>query len=146
MEPGSVSLLGVLHDIDGEVEVLIDEDLWKGQYPLCHPLVSTSTLSLGREELVRIFQLSGHFFRLLNIPELEGKITSIWVDPTLPLEMEFYFKHWESREFYHCDLLDRHDEEPLPAGPNYRLLQLAAKFFLMQPSSPVHYRAAVSLL
>jgi Ala-tRNA(Pro) deacylase len=71
VEPGSVSLLGILNDQAGEVEILIDEDLWKEQYLLCHPLVNTSTLSLGREELVKLFQLSGHPFRLLPIPELE---------------------------------------------------------------------------
>ena len=71
VEPGSVSLLGILNDQAGEVEILIDEDLWKEQYLLCHPLVNTSTLRLGREELVRLFQLSGHPFRLLPIPELE---------------------------------------------------------------------------
>ena len=71
VEPGSVSLLGILNDQAGEVEILIDEDLWKEQYLLCHPLVNTSTLRLGREELVKLFQLSGHPFRLLPIPELE---------------------------------------------------------------------------
>ena len=71
VEPGSVSLLGILNDQAGEVEILIDEDLWKKQYLLCHPLVNTSTLRLGREELVKLFQLSGHPFRLLPIPELE---------------------------------------------------------------------------
>ena len=71
VEPGSVSLLGILNDQAGEVEILIDEDLWKDQYLLCHPLVNTSTLRLGREELVKLFQLSGHPFRLLPIPELE---------------------------------------------------------------------------
>ena len=29
VEPGSVSLLGILNDQAGEVEILIDEDLWK---------------------------------------------------------------------------------------------------------------------
>ena len=71
VEPGSVSLLGILNDQAGEVEILIDEDLWKEQYLLCHPLVNTSTLRLVREELVKLFQLSGHLFRLLPIPELE---------------------------------------------------------------------------
>ncbi len=71
VEPGSVSLLGILNDQAGEVEILIDVDLWKEQYLLCHPLVNTSTLRLGREELVKLFQLSGHPFRLLPIPELE---------------------------------------------------------------------------
>jgi Ala-tRNA(Pro) deacylase len=71
VEPGSVSLLGILNDQAGEVEILIDEDLWKERYLLCHPLVNTSTLRLGREELVKLFQLSGHPFRLLPIPELE---------------------------------------------------------------------------
>ncbi|MGA0341059.1 MAG: prolyl-tRNA synthetase associated domain-containing protein [bacterium] len=71
VEPGSVSLLGILNDQAGEVEILIDEDLWKEQYLLCHPLVNTSTLRLGREGLVKLFQLSGHPFRLLPIPELE---------------------------------------------------------------------------
>ena len=71
VEPGSVSLLGILNNQAGEVEILIDEDLWKEQYLFCHPLVNTSTLRLGREELVKLFQLSGHPFRLLPIPELE---------------------------------------------------------------------------
>jgi Ala-tRNA(Pro) deacylase len=40
LEPGAVTLLGVVNDTDGVVEVIIDEVLWSSQSFLCHPLVN----------------------------------------------------------------------------------------------------------
>ena len=70
VEPRSVYLLGILNDKAGEVEILINEDLWEEQYLLCHPLVNMSTLRLGRDELVKLFRLRGHLSHLLPIHEL----------------------------------------------------------------------------
>jgi len=49
--PGAVSLLALINDCSGEVEVLIDEDLWEKEMILCHPLVNSSTLALHRVDL-----------------------------------------------------------------------------------------------
>ncbi|MCL4148204.1 UNVERIFIED_CONTAM: hypothetical protein GTU68_021707, partial [Idotea baltica] len=47
LDPGSVTLLGVLNDKSKEVQVLVDQDLWTGEALQCHPLVNTSTLILS---------------------------------------------------------------------------------------------------
>ena len=72
LEPGAVSLLGLFHDPDHQVEVLIDEDLWQERFILCHPLINTSTLQLPLDSLERFFQATGHPFRLIPIPVLDA--------------------------------------------------------------------------
>ncbi len=66
--PGSVSLLALINDSDGQVEVLIDQDLWEEENILCHPLVNTSTLSLKREDLEHYINKTGHEFQLVQVP------------------------------------------------------------------------------
>ena len=66
--PGSVSLLALINDSDGQVEVLIDQDLWEEENILCHPLVNTSTLSIKREDLEQYINKTGHEFQLVQVP------------------------------------------------------------------------------
>ncbi len=40
IEPGSVSLLAVVNDAEGLVEVLLDEAVWRADALKCHPLVN----------------------------------------------------------------------------------------------------------
>ena len=68
LEPGSVTLLGVLHDAHFDVQVIIDADLWKNDALLCHPLVNTSTLVLARADLLKFFRLTGHSPQIITIP------------------------------------------------------------------------------
>lgn len=44
--PGSVSILGLMHDRARRVTLLIDEDIWNADYIRCHPLKNTSTLKI----------------------------------------------------------------------------------------------------
>ena len=44
VEPGAVSLLAVVNDIESAVEVILDADLWKASILRCHPLVNTSKI------------------------------------------------------------------------------------------------------
>lgn len=69
LEPGSVTLLGVINDTQKEVEVLIDQDLWTGEPLLCHPLVNTSTLAIPRDALAKFFELTGHNPKVISVPE-----------------------------------------------------------------------------
>jgi Ala-tRNA(Pro) deacylase len=68
LEPGSVSLLGVINDANGAVEVVIDRFVWEQEALQCHPLVNTSTLVVTREDMGRFLALTGHRPRVLEVP------------------------------------------------------------------------------
>lgn len=44
--PGSLSLLGLVNDIDNDVQLLIDNDVFSCEYLGCHPCVNTSSLRI----------------------------------------------------------------------------------------------------
>ena len=50
--PGSVSVLGLMNDHDNAVQLLIDEDVLKGEYFGCHPCINTSSLRLKMSDLM----------------------------------------------------------------------------------------------
>ena len=63
IEPGAVSVMGLMNDQTHAVQLLIDEDVLKGEYIGCHPCVCTSSLKMKTEDLVRIFlPATGHSF------------------------------------------------------------------------------------
>jgi Ala-tRNA(Pro) deacylase len=49
--PGSVSVLGLMNDPENRVQLLIDEDVEKGEYFGCHPCINTSSLRLKTADL-----------------------------------------------------------------------------------------------
>ncbi|MBP3683656.1 MAG: prolyl-tRNA synthetase associated domain-containing protein [Oscillospiraceae bacterium] len=50
--PGSLSVLGLMNDHDNQVELIIDEDILKGEYFGCHPCINTSSLRLKTADLM----------------------------------------------------------------------------------------------
>ncbi|MBI2117637.1 prolyl-tRNA synthetase associated domain-containing protein [Candidatus Peregrinibacteria bacterium] len=68
VEPGAVTLLGLVHDTHHHVEVFLDEELWKHNLIGCHPLVNTATLVIAREDMERFFAATGHQYRVCSIP------------------------------------------------------------------------------
>ena len=54
--PGSVSILGVINDPDGLVELIIDQDVWQSETLQCHPLVNTSTLVIQLSDIETLFE------------------------------------------------------------------------------------------
>ena len=59
--PGSLSVLGLMNDKDNHVQLLIDEDVLKGEYIGCHPCINTSSLRLRTRDLVQtIIPAMGH--------------------------------------------------------------------------------------
>ena len=68
IEPGSVSLLAIVNDAEGLVEVLLDKAVWAAEALKCHPLVNTSTLSIRRSDIEKIIKRTGHRFTVLNVP------------------------------------------------------------------------------
>lgn len=49
--PGSVSVLGLMNDKEGQVTLLVDEDVLKSEYFGCHPCINTSSLRLRTEDV-----------------------------------------------------------------------------------------------
>ena len=44
--PGSVSVLGLMNDVENNVTLLVDEDVLKAEYFGCHPCINTSSLRI----------------------------------------------------------------------------------------------------
>lgn len=69
VEPGAVSLLGVANDRGGEVEVIVDREVWQSELFQCHPLASTSTLLISKQGVQRFLQAAEHEPRIMDVPE-----------------------------------------------------------------------------
>ena len=55
LEPGSVSIMGLMNDLDDSVQLLIDEDVLKDEYLGCHPCVNTSSLKIRTLDIIEKF-------------------------------------------------------------------------------------------
>ena len=68
--PGSVSVLGLMNDKENHVQLLMDEDVLKGEFFGCHPCVNTSSLRLRMDDLLgKILPAMGHSPRMVSLPE-----------------------------------------------------------------------------
>ena len=70
--PGAVSLLAILNDTEAAVEVVVDQAVWAAERFKCHPLVNTSTLSIAKEDVERIFAITNHVVTVIDVPERGG--------------------------------------------------------------------------
>ena len=70
--PGSVSVLGLMTDHEHHVQLLIDEDVLKGEFFGCHPCINTSSLRLRTSDLMeKIIPAMGHEPRIVSLPAAE---------------------------------------------------------------------------
>lgn len=67
VEPGAVSLLALVNDSTKQVEVFIDQDIWKAEALQSHPLINTETLVIKIEDMERFLEATGHQFELIEI-------------------------------------------------------------------------------
>jgi Ala-tRNA(Pro) deacylase len=58
--PGAVSVMGLANDTNNQVQLLIDEDVLKGDYFGCHPCVNTSSLRIKVSDLLEKFLPAVH--------------------------------------------------------------------------------------
>ena len=67
--PGSVSVLGLMNDKDNRVQLLIDEDVLKGEYVGMHPCINTSSLRLKTKDLMEtVLPAMGHEAKIVMLP------------------------------------------------------------------------------
>ena len=67
VEPGSVTVLGLMNDVVHAVELYVDADVWHAPYWRCHPLVSSATLVIERSDIERFLAHTGHIPRVLSL-------------------------------------------------------------------------------
>ena len=68
IEPGAVSIMGLMNDRGRAVQLLVDEDVLKDEYIGCHPCVCTSSLKIRTEDILNKFLPAvGHPFRTVAL-------------------------------------------------------------------------------
>lgn len=61
IQPGSVSVMGLMNDKENQVQLLIDRHVAEAEYLGCHPCINTSSLKLRtRDVLERFLPAVGH--------------------------------------------------------------------------------------
>lgn len=67
VEPGSVTVLGLIADTQHAVELFIDTDVWSAPAVHAHPLRNDATLVLTHDALVQFLAATGHSPRIVSI-------------------------------------------------------------------------------
>ena len=68
IEPGAVSIMGLMNDSQHNVKLLIDDDVLKGEYIGCHPCVCTSSLKIRTKDITDVFlPATGHRYQIVYL-------------------------------------------------------------------------------
>ena len=71
-QTGSVSVMGLMNDTEGKVQLLIDEDVMKDPYFGCHPCINTSSLKIRTSDLIaKIIPALKHAPKMVKLPGAE---------------------------------------------------------------------------
>ena len=65
--PGAVTAFGVINDTGNNVTIVIDEALMQDEIVNCHPLSNDATTSIGRNDLLRFLEATGHTPLVLKV-------------------------------------------------------------------------------
>ena len=66
--PGSVSVMGLMNDPDNRVQLLVDEDVLKGEYLGCHPCINTSSIRFHTSDLIeKVLPAVNHDFIMVTL-------------------------------------------------------------------------------
>lgn len=69
IEPGAVSVMGLMNDHDHMVKLLVDRDLMKEEYLGCHPCVCTASLKMKMKDMLDTFlPATGHDYQIVDLP------------------------------------------------------------------------------
>ena len=68
ISPGAVSVMGLMNDKENHVNLLIDEDVLKEEFLVCHPCVNTASLRLRTKDVLSKFlPFVGHTYRTVHL-------------------------------------------------------------------------------
>lgn len=68
LDPGAVTILGVMNDEAGQVGVVVDRAVWKSDALQCHPLVNTATLVITLDNIRKFLDATGHAAMVMDVP------------------------------------------------------------------------------
>lgn len=61
VRPGAVTVMGLMNDLDRDVQLVIDSDVAKNEYIGCHPCVNTSSIKVKTDDVLdRFLPTTGH--------------------------------------------------------------------------------------
>jgi Ala-tRNA(Pro) deacylase len=67
VDPGSVTVLGLVNDTDRQVELFIDSDVWEAPRIHAHPLRNDATLVIEHDGLTRFLEITGHVPKIVRV-------------------------------------------------------------------------------
>jgi len=68
IEPGAVSVMGLMNDKDKAVQLLIDEDVRGGEFIGCHPCVCTSSMKIKTSDIMdKFLKSTGHEPQIVHL-------------------------------------------------------------------------------
>ena len=66
--PGSSSIMGLMNDKDNRVQLLVDEDVLKGEFLGCHPCINTSSLKLyTKDTFGKLLEAMHHEMKVVQL-------------------------------------------------------------------------------
>ncbi|WP_439271261.1 prolyl-tRNA synthetase associated domain-containing protein [Pseudochrobactrum sp. HB0163] len=70
--PGAVSVFGAINDRQHQVRIILDEALMRHDIINAHPLTNEATTSIGRDDLLKFLQATGHEPQILMVSKAEA--------------------------------------------------------------------------
>ncbi len=68
IEPGAVSVMGLMNDTNHEVQLLVDEDVKAAEFIGCHPCVCTSSMKIKTTDIFEKFLPAvGHEYQTVHL-------------------------------------------------------------------------------
>ena len=67
--PGAVTIFGLVNDKAGQVKAFLDADLMAHDLINAHPLTNDATTAIGRDDLLRFIEATGHEATVLKLSE-----------------------------------------------------------------------------
>lgn len=68
LTPGSVSVLGLVNDVEHCVQCVIDQSLWESAAIQAHPLINTATMVVPHVQLEKFLAATGHIPLIISVP------------------------------------------------------------------------------
>ena len=71
LQPGAVSVMGLMNDKEQRVRLIVDGDVLRQEYFGCHPCVNTSSMKLRTKDMTDVYlPATGHE---MTVVELTGQ-------------------------------------------------------------------------
>ena len=71
--PGSLSVLGLMNDTEGAVQLIIDRDVLEQPFVGCHPCINTSSLKIATKDLIEVLlPAMKHDYRIVDLNYTES--------------------------------------------------------------------------